>query len=269
MANLSITTAWNETAAFVKREAGLILPIALMLLAVPTAALQIAMPTPSTPGELPAAGLWLLLLPLVMIASIVGSVAITYLALRPGSSVAEGLQVGVKRFLPLFLASLLIAIAAIIVMIPIALIVVGGAAATGSVGAATGSVVLLVLIMMVIGVAFWVRIMLMTPVAAAENLGPIALIRRSWELTRGHFWKLLGFVVLMVMVGGVAIWAISAIIGILVFALGGPPQPGNSSFIVMTIVEALLSAIFSAFFVTMVARVYAQLTGSVPKDVFA
>ena len=267
MVSLSVSQAWNETAAFVKREAGLLLPIALLLLAVPGAAMQLAMPTPPAPGQTPEVGAWLLLLPVVMFASIVATVAISYLALRPGTSVGEALQVGLKRFLPVFLASLLIGIVAIIIMIPLAILIMGGAIASGNPSAAGGSILLFGLLAIVIGIAFWVRLMLMTPVAAAENVGPIALIRRSWALTKGHFWKLLALVLLVVAVAMVVIIAVSAIVGIFVFMIAGPPEPGSTSFILMTILSSVLSAIFSAVFVTLLARVYAQLSGSVPTEI--
>ena len=45
MANLSITTAWNETVAFIAREARLVLPIAFLLLALPGAAMQLVIDT--------------------------------------------------------------------------------------------------------------------------------------------------------------------------------------------------------------------------------
>ena len=228
--------------------------------------MQLAMPTPPAPGQPPEPGAWLLLLPIVMFASIVGTVAISYLALRPGTSVGEALQVGLKRFLPVFLASLLIGIVAILLMVPLAIIVMGGAIASGNPSAAGGSILLFGLLAIVIALAFWVRLMLMTPVAAAENVGPIAIIRRSWTLTRSHFWRLLGLVLLMVVVAMVVIGAISAIVGIFVFMVAGPPEPGSTSLILMTILSAVLSAIFSAVFITLLARVYAQLSGSAPTE---
>ena len=269
MASLSISQAWNETAAFIKQEAGLILPIALLLLAVPGAALQLAMPAPPAPGQAPELGAWLLLIPVTMIASIIGTLAISYLALRPGTSVAEGLQVGVRRFLPVFLASLLIGLAATLIILPLAMVLAGGAMASGNPAAAGGSIVLLALLMVIVAIAFWVRLMLMTPVAAVETAGPIAIIRRSWELTKGHFWKLLGLVVLLLVVMMVVMFAVSAIVGIFVIMLAGPPEPGNTSAILLLIVSSLLSAVFSAVFVTLLARVYAQLNSSAPTEVFA
>ncbi len=270
MASLSISQAWNETAAFIKRESGLILPIALLLLAVPSAALQIFMPTPPVPGQTPEAGAWLLLLPVVMIASIVGTVAISYLALRPGTSVGEGLHVGLRRFLPVFLASLLIGLAALIVLTPIGILIMGSAMTSGNpTAAAGGAITLFALIFLIVGIVVWTRLMLMTPVAAAEGVGPIALIRRSWALTRGHFWKLLGLVLLMVVVAIVVIGAISAIVGIFIIMLAGPPEPGSTSLILTTIVSSVVSAVFSAIFVILLARIYIQLSGSAPTPVSA
>lgn len=271
MANLSISTAWNETAEFVKRESGLILPIAFLLIAVPGALMQILMPEPAAPGELPEGGAWLLIFPIAIVASMIGTIAISLLALRPGTSVSEALQRGLRRFVPLFLASLLIGLAAAVVAIPLILIVAGGAVLTGggNAAAAAGSILLVALILFVVGIAVWVRLMLMTPIAAAENVGPVAIIRRSWDLTAGHFWKLLGFALLLMIVGVIVVFAITAIFGILIFALAGAPEPGSTSMILMTIVSALLQSVLSAVFVTMLARVYAQLSGSPTAEVFA
>jgi ABC-type Fe3+ transport system permease subunit len=268
MATLSISQAWNETAAFIRRESGLILPIAFLLLAVPSAALQLAMPTPQAPGQTPEAGAWLILLPIVMIASIVGTIAISYLALRPGASVGEGLQVGTRRFIPVFLASLIIGLAAILVMVPLFLIAGLGSVASGT-PPSGGAVALFILFFLVIGLVFWVRLMLITPVAAVEKAGPIEIIKRSWGLTRGHFWRLLGLVLLLMVVFIVVMVALSAIIGIFVFMLAGRPEPGSTSQILMTIISGLLSAAFSAVFITMIARVYAQLAESTPTEIFA
>ena len=44
MANLSITTAWNETASFVQREARLLFPIAFLLIALPGGLFQMMLP---------------------------------------------------------------------------------------------------------------------------------------------------------------------------------------------------------------------------------
>ena len=81
MANLSITTAWNETAAFVQREARLLFPIAFLLIALPGAMLQALMPAAGArpAARSPAPGS--LLIPVLILASMIGKLAISYLAL--------------------------------------------------------------------------------------------------------------------------------------------------------------------------------------------
>ena len=272
MANLSITTAWNETVAFIAREAGLVLPIAFLLLALPGAAMQLAMPTPA-PGQMPEFPPILLLLVLVaIVGGMIGSIAITYLALRPGRSVGEALQRGLSRFLILFAASLLIGLAAAILFVPLVVIFAGGAALSGAStpAAMAGPMLLAFLIFAVVAIGFWVRLMLMTPVAAAENVGPIAIIARSWSLTGGRFWKLLGFALLILLAAIVVSLAISAVLGIILFLAAGPPEPGSVSMIVMTIVSALIQSVLSAVFLVLIARIYAQLAGGDDRsEVFA
>ena len=269
MATLSISQAWNETTAFLKREAGLVFPVALLLLAVPSAAMQLAMPVATVPGQPPEMGAWALLFPLVLIASLVAGLAISHLALRPGASVAESLQVGVRRFLPLFLATLLIFVAAMVIAIPLMLLLVGSAALSGNVAAAAGGFLLFFLVFFVLALAAWVKLMFITPIAAAEQAGPIEILRRSWNLTKGHFWKLLGFVLLLFIVAMVVMIVVSMILGLFVMMLFGGQEPGSTSYVLMTIISALLSAVFSAVMMILLARIYVQLSGSVPTDVFA
>lgn len=269
MANLSVTGAWNETMAFMKRESGLVLPIAFLLVALPGALLQIVMPQPAA-GEPPEAGLWLLLVPVVAVAGMVGSLAISWLALRPGTSVGEALQVGLRRFLMLFLATLLVGCGFLLLLVPLLLLAGGGAAlGGGDPGALVGAALLALLVFAVVAVALWVRLMLMTPVAAVEKAGPIEIIRRSWALTAGHFWKLLGLVLLLLVAALVLVMVVAMVAGIILFALAGPPDPQSLSMILITIVSSLLQAVLGAIFAVLVARIYAQLSGDKTESVFA
>src|SRR5262245_35479401 len=108
MAQLSITTAWNETVEFVKREGRLIFPLAFMFVALPSALLEVLAPAPPLPGQLPEPGAWALLLPVILVTSLIGNLAISYLALRPNTSVGEAISRGARRFLSLFGAFVLI-----------------------------------------------------------------------------------------------------------------------------------------------------------------
>ena len=268
MKRLSITTAWNETAAFVKRDAGALFTIAFALMALPGVIMQALAPQP-TPEDMNVSGLWLLLLPVVIILSMAGSIAISALALRRETIVGSAIAHGFRRFLPLLGATFLIGLAAMLLMLPV--VVLFGVSVTEltapSAGAA-GTMLLAMFVLLIVFLAVWVRLMLMTPVAAAEPTGPIAIIRRSWALTAGHFWKLLGFVLLFGVAGLVVVSVITFIVGIVITLVAGAPEPGSVSNVLMLVLGGLLNAAFIVFFTTMIARIYAQLAGTAESGVF-
>ena len=272
MANLSVTTAWNETAAFVQREARLLFPIAFMLIALPGGLLQMFLPEPTTvPVE--QAGTILLLIPFWIVAVIlamIGTIAISFLALRPGASVGEALQVGARRFIMLLLASFLIGLAALAVMVPVIILLVisGSAMGSGGLQGMTGPIILVGLVLLAAAIAVWARLMLMTPVTAVENAGPIGIIARSWELTGGLFWKLIGLILLMLVVFIIISMVVGIIAGIVVVLVAGQPAPGNFAAFLVMLVGALLNMVVTVYLTVLVSRIYAQLTGSGREQVF-
>jgi Membrane domain of glycerophosphoryl diester phosphodiesterase len=267
MANLSITAAWEETAAFVTREGRLLFPIAFLLLSLPSAVLQILVPPPA-PGRLPEPGLWMAFLPAILIVSLIGALAISFLALRPGASVGEALQAGLRRFLPLLGALLALAFGAALLMLPVVLIVAVLVLAAGGNAASPALAVMPLLVLAPPIIALSVRLMLIQPVAAVEPIGPIALIRRSWRLTAGHFWQLLGLLLLVILVVLVVLAAVASVFGILVALVLGAATPGSLALFVTAIVSAVVEAVISAFTTTLIARIYAQLNGSGHAGVF-
>jgi energy-coupling factor transporter transmembrane protein EcfT len=110
--------------------------------------------------------------------------------------------------------------------------------------------------------------MLMTAVTAAENVGPIGIISRSWELTRGHFWKLLGFALLVFVVFMVVSLVVGAIGGIVIVLLAGVPAPGSFAAFLIMLVGALVNMVMTVYFTTLLVRIYVQLTGSSRESVF-
>lgn len=56
---------------------------------------------------------------------------------------------------------------------------------------------------LVITLAGATRVLLGTPIVVAETCGPIAALHRSWELTRGAFWRTLGIVLLAYLITSV------------------------------------------------------------------
>jgi hypothetical protein len=263
MSKLSVTTAWNETTAFVRREAQLLFPLAFLLVSIPAAVLQLVTPE-ARPGEIPEAGVWVLVLPAAMLLSMMGSVAICYLVLRPNSSVGEAMSRALRR-LPTIIGALLVLIAGGVLVSLVAGIVIGALAVAG--GGATPQAsplaMFLVALLIVALLLLWVRLLLITPIAAQEEGGPIQLLRRSWRLTAGRFWKLVGLVLLTGLVVGVLSLAISGVLGSLIILLLGQPDRGTVSGSLILLLGAIVNCVVVVFFTVLLARIYAQLAGQV------
>lgn len=265
---LSITAAWNEAEAFVRREARLLFPIAFMLVALPTAVLQLVTPR-ADPGQLPPPGSWLLFLALATVTSAIGSLALTHLALQPGASVAEALQRGARRFIMLIGAGILVVVGAFLALVP--LILALGAVGMAGPGAGPSAALTLLVVIVAASVALLLsaRLLLVTPVAAAEDVGPIGMLRRSWDLTRPHFWKLLKFVLLILVVFVVVSMVVFLLAGMVILALAGPPQPGSLGAFLAVLAAAALNMVFAVYVAALHARIYRQLVGGERLDVFA
>ena len=273
MATLSITRAWNETAEFVRREAGLLFPISFLLLSLPGALMEAAGPQP---GQTSLSGLWFLALLVTLVAGVVGNVAIAYLALRAGVSVGDALRRGAGRLPSLLGALFLIGFAFVVIffiaMIVAVLLVPGALAAVQSGASAAPAAMMAILVGIVIvlpfALYFGARLMLMTPVAAAESGNPFELMARSWRLSAGHAWKLIGFLLLVLILVGVLTGAVRAVAGILFTLVAGPVEAGSTSLWLVIVVMALVNMVVTAYFTSLLARIYAQLSGEETPRVF-
>jgi hypothetical protein len=265
MAKLSLNQAWNETAAFVKREGRLLFPIALLLVVLPTIVVRLLMPQDTPPGQLPEAGAWLAVLPIAILIGMVGNIAIATLALRSGITVGEALGNGLRRMPALLGASLLVGIGLCVVVfvvaVILALVVVGATPNPPPQEVLTAGVIgaiLLFPILLYVGA----RMLATTPVAAAERGGPIAILGRSWRLTGGSVWTLVGFLLLLIVLVIVIGMAVVAVFGILATLIGGPIRPGSLSMILMLLVDAVFNMVLTVYVTVMIARIYAQLAGN-------
>jgi len=265
MAKLSITTAWNETAGFVQREARLLFPLSFMLVALPVALLEALMPR-AAPGQAPEAGAWMIVALVALLASLAGNLALTQLALKPGASVAEALRHALGRLLPMLAAVLLLIAAGVALLLAIAFLIVlfvtGGAPAADpgvpNEAMQRASLLMLVLIAPIL-IYFSARLMPMPPVAVAEPGGPFSIISRSWRLTRGHGLKLVGFILLIGVLMSVLRIAIESVLGSLLILAAGPAQPGSVSALLIIAVLAAVNTVVAVYLATLIARIYAQL----------
>ncbi len=256
MRTLSITQAWDEALAVLRREGSLIFPVALALIGLPIVLFQLAMPD-TAPGANPEVGPWLVFIIPLAVVSVLGSLTITILALRGGISVGEALAAGARRILPVLGASIiltaLIGIATFVLVLVLALVValIGGGALAAS--------ALAVIVLVPLFALFWARIMMMIPVAAAEGAGSSAMIKRSWALARGHTAKLLGFAILVSLGAGIIMIAVTMVLGSVIALLLGRPEPANLSFVILLLIGGALNTLWGAFYAVIVARIYTQL----------
>jgi len=270
MSTLSISKAWEESKEIATRDGRLIAAVALALVLLPEAIFGVIVPPSPMSGE--EAPSWATGLSLVVaVIGIVGQIAIIRLALGPATSVGEAITHGFKRVLPAFgaLCLFVIPLAAVLVVL---LIAVGGTAAVESLNSGTpqagiaGMILLFVAVVILISIRFQMAV----PVATAETSNPVQILRRSWDLTRGHYWRLLGFLMVALVFALVLLLFAQLVGGILGRIAFGDTKPLPIGALIVSLVSAAAQAAFTCLFAVMVARIYVQLSGrgaaGVPKS---
>lgn len=265
MANVSISKAWEETTAIVARDRKLFATIALALIVLPGVISDVVTPTPVA-GAFPELGYWTVITCLALLIGLVGQLAIIHLAIGSRQTVGETITHAFGRA-PAYLG------ATILWLLPFALIL-GGIVGATTQGAATGSprlspaAALVVLAAVPVMVFFAIRMLMSAPVASVERDGPVAIIKRSWKLTAGNWWRLFGFFLLFVIAGGVVLIAIDSVMGLLAKLLFGSLEPLTIGALLVAIVGQLVAAAFTVLLMTMLARIYVQLSGHGQAEMF-
>jgi hypothetical protein len=234
--------------------------VALALVALPAILVGLIAPKSGAPNDQASFVDGLVLL--ISIISLAGQLALIRLALGPAVTVGEAIAHGFRR-LPAYLGSALIILAGFIVLaLPFALVMAAmGQRFDSAAQIASPAVALLFILFAVVAFYGAVRMLLTAPVASAEAGGPLHIARRSWTLTAGHFWRLLGFLLLMAIGAALIMLALSTVVGALAVLAFGAVAPWSLSALVVALVTALFQAAFSALFAVMVARLYAQVSG--------
>ncbi|MEA3387728.1 hypothetical protein [Sphingobium sp. CCH11-B1] len=253
MATMSIGKAWEEAVAFVAREAALLLPVALLFVALPIVLLQEMTPaalvqwSSTMKGPMPPVppSYWLSLT-LAILLIWFGSLTLFALALRPGISVAEALRLALHRLPVLIgtsvLAGLLLFVALLVVSAP--LVMVAGYAGP-------------VIAMVGVGLFIGTRLALLNPVVIDDNLGVLASLKRAWALTKGGFWRIFGFLAIVLVLSTIAGSAAQAVFGV----LGGLVAGVDGARLVGGIASAGVSAVVQVYMLVMLARLYRQAAG--------
>jgi hypothetical protein len=261
MRALSISVAWEEVREILIRDGRLYVSVALALIALPS-----AINTLLNPGggmNAPNAPAWIVVVTLVAsLIALSGQLALIRLALGPSTTVGAAIGHGLRR-MPIYLLSIIIIVFGLFVLlIPLGVLLAFlgmPITATAMKVEVTPATSVAFLVYLAIIVFFAVRLILSAPVTSAENTGPIAILRRSWALTSGHWWSLFGFLALFVVGAVIVLIAVGSAVGVAVRLTFGAIEPMSAAALVFALVEALVSAAVSGLFALMLARIYVQL----------
>ncbi|MBB3763979.1 glycerophosphoryl diester phosphodiesterase membrane domain-containing protein [Sphingomicrobium lutaoense] len=264
MRHLSISKAWDETRAILGRDGQLMMVVAAALIALP-AALQVTL-NPDQAAGTPAenSGLVVLLSFVAAIITFIGTLAITHLALSSGSTVAEAIRVGARRFFPVFVAALLWVIPMMLLFMLVLGAMVGPEALESGdpqqIGQALDGTELLVLLFLMLAFFYvGVRMFLITPVAVAEKKGPVAILKKSWQLTSGHFWRLFALLLMFAVAAMIVLITVGVMIGLLTTLAFGEVTPWSLPAALLGLFTGFVQAALTVILMTMSARIYAHL----------
>jgi len=211
MPNSLLSDVWDEARAFLAREMGLLAPVALMTFGFGALLFILQVPQPVN-GRLPE-GDWIWwVLPFALL-NLLGAVAISMLAMRPGCSVGQALRESVAILPRAIGTGLIIAAAGGIAMFVVLLVL------TAAVGSAVAAAQQTVSIFSLIAVLFSARIALSFPLLA-EGRGAITSLTESWRRTAPVKWRLTLLLIAYSLVSGIILVLLQLSIGSALILLG-------------------------------------------------
>jgi hypothetical protein len=258
MRALSLSQAWDDTKEIITRDGRLFASVALALVALPAAIEGLVSPK----GMDASAPWWVDAVMIVgFLISFAGQLALIRLALGPSITVGGAIAHGVRRVPIYLLAVILLVVAMFIAAMPFAVVLTllgvplpaNGVPPTPPALAAAGLYLALICFVAV-------RMLMSAPVASAEPAWPVGIIRRSWELTAGNWWRLFAFFVLFLIATIALVGGLGAAAGVVVRLLVGPITSLSTGALVVALVQALFNTVVTTCLAVMLARIYVQLS---------
>lgn len=270
MAALSISRAWDEAKVIFARDGRLLIAVALALVVLPTVIVSLVVPSDPAEGGL-YSGLVQICAALI---AMIGQLALIRLAIGPATTVGAAISHGVRRFPSLLGAMILLLLLIVAIAIPVILILAGAGMIDLAAPARTmtGPGAAIIVLLVIAGIALSVKFLLTAPVASAEAAGPVTILKRSWSLTNGHYWRLLGFLLLIIVAAIVLMATAGAIGGILGAIISPDLEPFSLGNLVIALIVGIAQGLFTVLTAVMIARIYFQVSGresidvSVPKS---
>lgn len=257
MGTVSLSAAVEQTKGFIRREGGLVLPVAFATFGLALILVVLVTPEPSAGGQVQP-GLWSLAVLPLMVLAMIGQISISYLVLHPGSSVRDALGAGLRR-LPVALGVILLVIAAL-AAIGLLLIMVMGVLALALGAAETGAAALGALAVFAVLIFAGARLLMAWPLIADRRSGPVATLKQAFALSKGHVWKFLALTFAFALVYLALTGAVQLGVGSLLLILGRLMGAEGAAAFLTAILVALLGAAIQAVWAVLLANIYRQLS---------
>ncbi len=235
----SYSAVWEDTVRTVRANSSLLLPIAGVFLFLPAIVDAYLAPRPRTQTfDVLLAHIeenWLVFL-VVNLIGFVGNLAFLILALdgqRPtvGTAIRTAMMLLPAYFLVSILSGFMIGIGMMLLILP-GLYLIGRLSVTGAVLVAEG------------------------------RRSPIDIIKRSFAITKGNGWAIIGLVLLIIIPFYVVTLAVTFIFGSLLLLLDQAAGGAGIGAFVLLIIASALSAGFNVVLMVMIASLYRRLAGA-------
>lgn len=163
-------------------------------------------------------GIWVVVVVAALIAQAATAVAVADLHLDRPVSIGAAFSIAKSSILRVIWIALVVIFVPVLIALPIGLVigVVLGVVLAGLAGGASNVLMIRMgalvapLIILLVGLRWWLMWSLVVPVTVLEKTGLRATLRRSKELTKGRRLGILGIYVLIVLLGVVVAWLIQA-----------------------------------------------------------
>lgn len=258
---VNMGNVWDRTTEFLSDNAGALMPIVLLALLVPhSVSALVGSAGPAIPMIVAQA-----ISLLCALIALWAQLAVVALALDPDGGRARAVSAATVNMGRAIAAMLLLLVALIVLALPILGLMIakgvdlaalssGGMARANLTGGAATFATIYMIALVIVVIFIGIRLALLYPVIVAEG-GVVAAIRRSWAVSRGIVWKMIGVWLLFGIVYFVALAAVTSGIGTVIGFVTDMREP----FSVGRIVIAILSGIVSTGFTVIVAAFSAKL----------
>ncbi len=256
---LDSNKAWAESTAAISANRDVMLSLSGVFFLLPSLAFALLVTQPETPAGITPKQMGAMLeefylsaAPYLIAAALIqaaGTLAVlTLFSDRSRPTVGEAIRLGLQGLLAFILSQLLFGLVA-----GAGLVLFVGAAAASGVAALSALVSLLAIVALVYAL---LKFSLTAPVVAVDGeRNPIAALRRSWELTRGHTMQIALFYLMFGMAALVITLLFVPLIGLLFGLLGG----ATAADVGKAISSSAIGAVVTLYFTAIRAAVHRQL----------